>query len=389
MTVDTHVSQDSDQELDKKLKRFWDLESLGIQPNEATVYDEFENSIQFNGERYEVSLPWKVSHAPLPDNYDLSLKRLVGLLKRLRQNPEILHQYDTVIREQIQRGIVESVGTQISTHNLVHYLPHHAVLREDKATTKLRIVYDASSRTWGSSLNDCLYTGPKSSQKIMDILLRFRTHRIAMATDIEKAFLMVSVRKEDRDVLRFLWVKDLKSDVPGVTVLRFTRVVFGVSSSPFLLNATIKHHMEKYGTEYPELVNLFMRSIYVDDVSYGADNEDTAFELYVKSKEILAEGGFNLRKFVTNSTKLNHHIGLTEQGFNISQTSDKVVEEDKSYTKDILGDRQCIDGKQKILGVKWNFIQDDLIFDLTELTSVMSGAEATKETYRWDFHQIL
>ena len=69
---------------------------------------------------------------------------------------------------------------------------------------------------------------------------------------------------------------------------------------------------------------------------------------------------------------------MTEQGFNISQTSDKVVEEDKSYTKDILGDRQYIDGEQKILGVKWNFVQDDLIFDVTELTSVMSDAEATK-----------
>ena len=173
-------------------------------------------------------------------------------------------------------------------------------------------------------------------------------------------------------------MKDLKSDATEVTILRFTRVVFGVSASPFLLNATIKHHMEQYSTEYPELVSLFMRSIYVDDVSYGADDEDTAFELYMKSKEILAKGGFNLRKFVTNSNKLNHHIGLTEQGFNVSQTSNKIVEQDKSYTKDILGDRQYVDGEQKILGVKWNFIQDDLIFDLTELTRVMSGAEATK-----------
>ena len=258
------------------------------------------------------------------------------------------------------------------------HLPHHAVLREDKATTKLRIVYDASSRNCGPLLNDCLYTGPKSGQKILDILLRFRTHKIAMAADIEKAFLMVSVRKEVRDVLRFLWVKDLKSDVPEVTVLRFIRVVFGVSASPFLLNATIKHHMQKYSTEYPELVNLFMRSIYVDDVSYGVDDEDTAFELYMKSKEILAKGGFNLRKFVTNSTKLNHHIGLTEQGFNALKTNSKIVEEDKSYTKDILGDRHYVDGEQKILGIKWNFIQDDLIFDLTELTRILTGAEATK-----------
>ena len=101
MAVDMHISEDN-QDLDHKLKMFWDLEAIGIQPNEATVYDEFENTIQFNGERYEASLPWEESHAPLPDNYDLSLKRLVGLLKRLKQNPEILQQYNMVICEEIE-----------------------------------------------------------------------------------------------------------------------------------------------------------------------------------------------------------------------------------------------------------------------------------------------
>ena len=217
-------------------------------------------------------------------------------------------------------------------------MSHHAVLREDKATTKLRIVYNASSKTCGPLLNDCLYTGPKSGQKIMDILLQFRIHRVAMAADIEKAFLMISVQEEDRDVLRFLWVKDLKDDVPDVTVLRFTRVVFGVSASPFLLNATIKHHVEQYSAEYPELTSLFMRSIYVDDVSFGADDEESAFELYTKSKEILSKGGFNLHKFVTNSTLLSHRVELKEQGIEASKYNEfKVVEEDKSYTKDVLG----------------------------------------------------
>ena len=259
LTIDTHEPQDADRELDKKLKMFWDLESLGIQKNEVSVYDEFESTIRFNGKRYEVSLPWKESHAPLPDNYDLSLKRLVGLIKRLKHNPNILRQYDAVIREQIRRGVVEPVQTQVPVHTLGHYLPHHAVLREDKATTKLRIVYDASARTCGPSLNDCLYTGPKFGQKIMDILLRFRVHRVAIAADIEKAFLMVAVRNEDRDVLRFLWVKDVNSNVPDVTVFRFTGVVFSVSASLFLLNATIKHHMEQHKAQEPDLVSLFMR----------------------------------------------------------------------------------------------------------------------------------
>ena len=60
--------------------------------------------------------------------------------------------------------------------------------------------------------------------------------------DIEKAFLMVHMNEADKDVLRFLWVDDIDKAEPKVITMRFTRVVFGLSSSPLLLNATIKHH---------------------------------------------------------------------------------------------------------------------------------------------------
>jgi len=157
-------------------------------------------------------------------------------------------------------------------------------------------------------------------------------------------------------------------------------VVFGVSASPFLLNATIRNHMERYSTKHPEVVSVFMRSIYVDDISYGADDDNSAFELYMKSKEILAEGGFNLRKFVINLSSLSSRVGSLEQEANAAAEvfSPKVIEEDKGYTRDILGDKKHTDGEQKILGVQWNFIQDDLVFDLSELATLMKNAEATK-----------
>lgn len=99
----------------------------------------------------------------------------------------------------------------------VHYLPHHAVVRKDKETTKLRIVYDASARSSGASLNDCLHAGPKFDQKIFDILERFRIYPIAFIADIEKAFLMISLSPEDREFLRFLWVDDpFKEECSGL-----------------------------------------------------------------------------------------------------------------------------------------------------------------------------
>ena len=88
----------------------------------------------------------------------------------------------------------------------VHYLPHHAVIRQDREITKLRVVYDASAKCQGvPSLNNCLYSGSNFEQHILNILQRFRTHKIAVTADVEKAFfLMISISEKDRDALRFL-----------------------------------------------------------------------------------------------------------------------------------------------------------------------------------------
>ena len=194
--VTTHVLKTAvnpvnitNESLDGNMRRFWDLESLGIRPR--SVYEEFQERITFENNKYEVDLPWKVPHPPLPDNYDLSVKRLTNLLKRLHQDPEVLREYDSVIREQLRKGIVEVVEKPGEGEvGKTHYLPHHAVIRRDKATTKLRVVYDASARSDGAALNDCLYTGPPLVENIFDILLRFRANRVALTGDVEKAFLM-------------------------------------------------------------------------------------------------------------------------------------------------------------------------------------------------------
>ena len=101
---------------------------------------------------------------------------------------------------------------------------------------------------------------------------------------------MVSVEEDDRDVLRFLWVEDVTKDPPDTRMYRFTRAVFGVSSSPFLLNATIKFHLEKYLETNEALVHQLLQSTYVDDIS-GSCTKDEAFNLYVESKRIFREGG--------------------------------------------------------------------------------------------------
>ena len=235
--VTTHVLRvDTQQEtvgLEEQLQSFWDLESLGIQAVEKTLYDDFASNITFSQGRYQVALPWKEFHDTLPDHYQLSLKRLHSLLCRLLQEPTILEQYDRTIKEQLEKGIIETVDASEPAPDKVHYLPHHAVVHTDKTTTKLRVVYDASARSSGPSLNDCLHKGPKFNQLILDLLLRFRSYKIALTADIEKAFLMISIVNHDRDVLRFLWIDDITKADPKIRVFRFARVVFRMLSKPF------------------------------------------------------------------------------------------------------------------------------------------------------------
>lgn len=296
--VTTHLLRfNSDTEivdLDAGLKRFWDLESLGILKDEHYVQQQFSQEITLRQGRYEVHLPWKKSHPTLPDNFDLCKRRLGGLLKRLSQTPENLRQYDLIIQEQLEQGVVEVVREpeNYKTGRL-HYLPHHGVFRNDKQTTKLRVVYDASAKSDGPSLNDCLHTGPNFGQNILEILLRFRLHHIALVGDVEKAFLMVSVAKCDRDVLRFLWIADVNKPHHEVVIMRFTRVVFGVSASPFLLNATIDHHMNQLELIDKEFVDKFRRSIYVDDVATGFADTDSAYGFY---KTASSQGQLQLKE---------------------------------------------------------------------------------------------
>ena len=302
--------------LDEQLKAFWELESLGIQEAEKTLYDDFAAHVTFHDGRYQVLLPWKYFHEPLPDNYSLSVKRLRGLLCRLRQDPDILKEYDRIISDQLQKGNTEAVPEEETRPAQVHYLPHHAVVRKDKATTKLRVVYDASAKCDGPSLNECLYKGPKFNQLIFDLLLRFRSYRVALTADVEKAFLVIAVDNKDRDVLRFIWVDDVIRNDPKLRIYRLKRVVFGVSSSPFLLNATVKFHLESFMRSHKVVVERLLQSTYVNDIVSGADSEDEAFELYAQSKELFRRGRFKLRKFLTSSKQLQQRMvaDLSEGG---------------------------------------------------------------------------
>ena len=95
--------------LDDCLKRFWDLESLGITKEETSVYKRFVQRIKFDGHRYEVCLLWKECHPLLPDHCELCFRWLMSLLRRLRQTPQLLTEYNMIIQDQLDKNIIEIV----------------------------------------------------------------------------------------------------------------------------------------------------------------------------------------------------------------------------------------------------------------------------------------
>jgi hypothetical protein len=182
------------------------------------------------------------------------------------------------------------------------------------------------------SLNDCLEAGPSLIPLLPEVLLRFRRWQFALTADISKAFLQISLKEEDRDVHRFLL---REGDV--IRRMRFCRVTFGVTSSPFLLNATIRHHLALF-PETKAVVEL-KNNLYVDDWLTGADSEQEVVEMFAEAQSVMDKAQMTLTKWNSNSKMVCDKVGA--------------VMSESAHTK--------------ILGVVWLPGEDSFSFEGTSL----------------------
>lgn len=261
-TVSMNVQISVEEQLNETLQKFWDLEFIGVRPAESSVSTthvedvvlrKFKETLTYSDGRYEVSLPWKEDHGTLKDNYRQAESRLYNLEKKLLQEPMKAMSYREAINKYVENGAAEEVPCDKITPTdgrPVFYLPHHAVTREDKQTTKSRVVFDASAKdSCGVSLNSCLEPGPALQPDLVGILLRFRKNYVGIIGDIEKMFLQILLKEEDRDSDRYLW-RDLDPKVtPKIYIM--ARVTFGVVSSPFLVIGTIQERVKRCEETFP------------------------------------------------------------------------------------------------------------------------------------------
>lgn len=220
--------------------------------------------------------------------------RLRSLHHKLTNEPNLLHKYDKIIQEQARREIIEKVPELNNANEFnmkrVYYSPHHAVVRKDQETTKVRTIYDGSAK-------NSKEVGDNHSPHMLDMLTKFRWNAVGLTADIEKAFLMVGIKQEDRDMLRFLWFEGPLAKKQDIAEFRFNQLAFGLRLLPSILGATIKHHLRLYKQSEPVMAEMLEKSLYVDNLIIGTETDKEALHDYKKSKQIMAEGGFNLRKW--------------------------------------------------------------------------------------------
>ncbi len=318
---------------------FWKLETIGIEPpsllsDDDIAVQQFNDTVKVSNNRYEVTWPWKDKDPDLPSNYKLAKHRFRSIAKKFKKRPDLLKKYDEIIQTQLKLGIIEEVTPDTPEGPLKHYIPHHPVETPSKTTTKVRVVYDASakSRKENRSLNECLYPGPVLLQDLCGLLLRFRLKRLACVADIEKAFLNIGLQIDDRDVTRFFWFKDPTNPniENNLIILRFCRIPFGITTSPFLLGAVLNHLLETWNT----IISLQIKDdIYVDNVITGTPDVPSAVRLYEESQEIFNGVSLNLREWSSNSQEFLETIPPHHRA------------------------EGCI---FKVLGISWNTINDCL-----------------------------
>lgn len=326
--------------IERTIRKFWEIEEV---PKEVTTHSEYQDveghfsatTYRHPNGRYVVQLPLNENVQNLTNNRQLALRQLNYLTKRLERSPKLMMEYDAIFKEYLSLDIIERVPAQ-ELENRSYYFPHHCVIRESSSTTKVRIVFNGSSKSKsGLSLNDCLLACPTVQPTLLSILWRFRMHEVVLTCDIVKMYLQVLLNPLHRDFQRFLW-----TDRGEIVDYRFRTVCFGVSVSPYLATKVLMQLAEEYEETYPIAASILRKNFYVDDCLFSASTVDEVIEAKQQLQSILGEASMKLSKFRSNRIEL------------------LATEDPSTEAKAPL----VLDEEAKTLGILWNPVIDAFQF---------------------------
>ncbi|XP_075150612.1 uncharacterized protein LOC142224708 [Haematobia irritans] len=334
--------------LDEILRRFWEIEEIPFShpPSEDDEYCEelySKTTTRQKDGRYVVRLPFKKE---FPDSMFLGSSRFIALgqLARieltLSKNPDLQTQYNSVLDEYISLGHMEETSNQEIASNgkyKTFYLPHHAVVRPEHKTTKVRIVFNASRKSKsGFSLNDVLLTGPTLQTDLIATVLNWRKYKYVFSGDIQKMYRQIRVHPDDCPYQRILYQKTSDSVVKDY---QLNTVTFGLNCAPYLAIRTLLQLASDYEAQLPKVASVLRKETYVDDILTGGYSIDETKKLQSQLMATLSSAGFPLKKMTANDFRLLDHL-----------------EPGDLYDLDFL--RLDEASSTKTLGIKWNALTD-------------------------------
>ncbi|XP_065088587.1 uncharacterized protein LOC135710066 [Ochlerotatus camptorhynchus] len=304
--------------LEESIERFWKVEELPVQSDysleEKQCEELFSSTTSRDPEgRYMVHLPRRSNSDELIGySKSMALNRFNLLERRLERNPELKEEYHKFMAEYLSLGHMRRVQDSRKNQSKGYYLPHHPVVKEASTTTKVRVVFDASSKTsTGFSLNEALLVGPVVQDDLLSIILRFRTFLVALVSDIAKMYRQVLLHPDDTLFQRILW-RFSQSD--PIEIFELMTVTYGLSPSFFLATRTLQQLAIDEGSTYSLAGPNLVKNFYVDDFIGGAQTIEDAVQLRTELSELLKKGGFELRKWTSNQLSVLSGLSSDEIG---------------------------------------------------------------------------
>ena len=319
------------------LTEFWKTESMGVSVSPCTCkatemslqeraeMKMIEESCQLQGDMWIMQYPWKRDPSCLPNNYVQVLKKLESTEQRLMKQPDHANSYNAQIKEmeemKFSRKLTEEEKKEWK--GPVHYVAHHAVVRPEKKTTPIRIVFNSSASFKGHSLNDYWYKGPDLLNNLFGVVLRFRENAIAVCGDITKMYHMVAIPPVDQHVHRFLW-RNFETEREPDTYVK-TVLTFGDRPAPAMAITAMRKTAKLNQDTKPKAAKAILNNAYVDDICDSAVDPNEAKTLIADIDEVLATGGFQVKKWTSNVT------------LDSKENSEEIVLGGETHTEKVLG----------------------------------------------------
>ncbi|XP_018405188.1 PREDICTED: uncharacterized protein LOC108781649 [Cyphomyrmex costatus] len=219
--------------------------------------------------RFVVSLPVKEHMMKRLGNLkEIAIQRFKSLERRFKRDPQLKVEYSKFIHEYLALRHMREFTNSVDNLWPHFYMPHYCVIKTASSTTKLRVVFDVSCKSsTGILLNDTLMLGPVLQQELISILLRFRTYKYVLTSDIEKMYRQIKVDAEQTSLQRIVWRNDPSENIKTYELLTLT---YGTVPASFIATKVIQQLADLEAHKFPKGAAAAYKDFYVDDFISGA-----------------------------------------------------------------------------------------------------------------------